>query len=61
MGSVVGIKDAPQPFHPIRDRTLNDITVEQHNCTMPVKARPNRECALVAFEICRERPVRITA
>lgn len=50
VGSVVGVDEEPQPFHPSRARTENDMTDEQHSCTMPVKARPNREWTFDAFD-----------
>lgn len=50
VGSVVTLVDTPQPFHPNSARMLNDMTVEQHSCTIPVKARPKRECTLLALE-----------
>jgi len=40
----------PQPFQPRSARTLNDMTVEQQSWTIPVNARPKRECTFVALE-----------
>jgi hypothetical protein len=50
VGNVASSLLKPKPFHPRSTKTEKDITPEQHNCTMPVKARPKRECTFVAFE-----------
>jgi hypothetical protein len=53
VGSVLGVLEVPQPFHPRRARTENDMTDEQHSWTMPVKARPNRLWTFDALDSCR--------
>jgi hypothetical protein len=47
-GTEEGKLDHPHPFHPIRARTLSDMIAEQQSWTIPVIAKPNFECTLVA-------------
>ena len=39
-GKVDSRCEDPHPFHPKSTRMLKLMIAEQHNCTMPVKARP---------------------
>jgi hypothetical protein len=47
-GTEEGKLDHPHPFHPISARTLSDMIAEQQSWTIPVIAKPNFECTLVA-------------
>jgi hypothetical protein len=60
VGSVVGVLELPQPFHPSSARTEKDITDEQQSWTMPVKASPKREWTFDAFESCAPRTEKST-